>query len=603
MESLAYCEQCGARVSQHARFCSHCGSAICLEPGDEKESEGETGPIFASTAAEQNTTRHANESAAVPSLKSFPSGGWLRSRFFFVFSYLILIIPSYILPYFGSNSSFVNITSSAFGLGTLPMFWMHLVSLYMSMIVVWFRGIYIDKPWIGIFPFLAAVFDLTPGFNWFALLPTGFHVAAIIAGVSGDTSAAPEGLGRRTLLIAGISLAALIGWAIHKVNEFEQNAERGPYWAQQSRMNKSNSIPSSPATGAGTTQDVGFDLLKAEVTAIRFFEGYLVGREQRKYASRFSRSGATYINWELNLVHPAPTRRTDFAIDAVYYSPDGAELGKRRTNTFVDGNWTYSYHNNGWGWSQSGRWPVGTYVVRLSSGGKAIGSAEFAIVGDDEVAGASTSAESKEYEGNGPSQKAEIADAPVMREGDTYVVESVFPGNSKLNNTTERRVVSVSQNEFLLESRNMKSGYSRTITYTSHWNVMRAYGRNGEGFDYSPQIKYFDFPLSPGKSWQETSVERNSKTGATREHAISGRVGDWETVTVTAGTFRAIKVSLKDEVRDLATGRLVTKSEDVSWYSPDIKRSVKSEIRSVDVAEGTEQTQSIQVLRYSLQTP
>lgn len=99
-------------------------------------------------------------------------------------SYLLVAAPTYILPYFGSNSSVINITGAALGLGALPQFWFRLVALYLLVVVAWFRGVLKGRPWLSIFPLLASIFDMVPGLNVVPLIPTIFHVLALTLGVS-----------------------------------------------------------------------------------------------------------------------------------------------------------------------------------------------------------------------------------------------------------------------------------------------------------------------------------------------------------------------------------------------------------------------------------
>ena len=109
----------------------------------------------------------------------------------YLIGYLLFMIPTYVLPYFGSNSlvangvaAAVDASSSEVGGLNLPLF-VHLICLAALCFLAWVRGDLIGKKWIIVFPILAAFFDMMPGFNWIPLVPTGMHIAAIIVGVSG----------------------------------------------------------------------------------------------------------------------------------------------------------------------------------------------------------------------------------------------------------------------------------------------------------------------------------------------------------------------------------------------------------------------------------
>jgi hypothetical protein len=54
-----------------------------------------------------------------------------------------------------------------------------------------------------------------------------------------------------------------------------------------------------------------------------------------------------------------------------------------------------------------------------------------------------------------------------------------------------------------------KTAKVRPLQFTSEGNLVSSRNQDGSGFDYSPPLKYFEFPLYPGKTWQQTSQETN----------------------------------------------------------------------------------------------
>lgn len=200
---------------------------------------------------------------------------------------------------------------------------------------------------------------------------------------------------------------------------------------------------------------------------------------------------------------------------------------------------------------------------------------------------------------NGPSSTAPTG-APKVQVGDTYIVESAYRSGPTLNSTTERRVSSVSDDRIDVVSKNIqsKSGKERILQFTLEWNLVASRNSDGTGMDFSPALKYFDFPLYPGKTWKQTTVERNSKTGSIREFTLSATVGNWEDVSVPAGVFRAIKITTQTELLDREKGQQST-GTDVSWYAPNLRRSAKSVVTSRNI-QGQAEEQVIQVVRYDL---
>lgn len=112
----------------------------------------------------------------------------------YIILYLFFMVPTYIFPYFGSNSIVANSVlaaadaSSNVVSGLNLLLFAHLICLAALCILAWARGDLVNKRWIVVFPILASFFDMMPGFNWIPLVPTAMHVAAIIVGVSSSRS-------------------------------------------------------------------------------------------------------------------------------------------------------------------------------------------------------------------------------------------------------------------------------------------------------------------------------------------------------------------------------------------------------------------------------
>lgn len=136
-----------------------------------------------------------------------------RSTPAYVAAYLVLMVPTYILPYFGSNSTLVNAFSAALGMGPTPQWWAHIWCLAMLAVLSWLRSNAIGKAFLPVFPVLAAVFDLTPGLSVIPMIPTLLHLAGIIVGAMGVaavTTKAATGnaelvLMRKAKIVAGIA--------------------------------------------------------------------------------------------------------------------------------------------------------------------------------------------------------------------------------------------------------------------------------------------------------------------------------------------------------------------------------------------------------------
>ena len=112
---------------------------------------------------------------------------FLGNAVIFVMVYLLFMVPTYILPYMGSNSAVINAASLTVieEIGPNPALIIHFLCLLVLIVFTYFRGILINKNWLLIFPILATFFDLMPGFSLVPMVPTVMHLLAIILGVVG----------------------------------------------------------------------------------------------------------------------------------------------------------------------------------------------------------------------------------------------------------------------------------------------------------------------------------------------------------------------------------------------------------------------------------
>lgn len=106
----------------------------------------------------------------------------------FVIAYILFMLPTYYLPYLGSNSFALQGMSSAAGGGLSTLFWLHLGSMVVLCFLCWIRGQYVGKKWLLVFPVLAIVFDFVPGLSLIPMVPTIMHLLAIILGVVGTSA-------------------------------------------------------------------------------------------------------------------------------------------------------------------------------------------------------------------------------------------------------------------------------------------------------------------------------------------------------------------------------------------------------------------------------
>jgi hypothetical protein len=137
-----------------------------------------------------------------------------------------------------------------------------------------------------------------------------------------------------------------------------------------------------------------------------------------------------------------------------------------------------------------------------------------------------------------------------------------------------------------------------TVTAKASTNYLLAYSQTGEGGTTTQAVQrwslstnfqnrassdralqefeWYKWPLVEGKTWKT----------AWFQPAIGGngdwtaRVIGWETITVPAGTFQAIRIELDNSCYVTGVDGGVCGQQDRVWYAPEVKRHVKLERRS-----------------------
>jgi hypothetical protein len=136
-----------------------------------------------------------------------------RSATAYVLSYLVLMLPTYVLPYFGSNSAVLGMFSSAIRGSLIPMppWWMHVWCLVALIVLNWLRGHVVNKKYLAVFPFVAAFFDMTPGLSSIPLIPTVMHLIGLVLGAMGVSAIADDELADSKLQSSGTRAAIGVG--------------------------------------------------------------------------------------------------------------------------------------------------------------------------------------------------------------------------------------------------------------------------------------------------------------------------------------------------------------------------------------------------------
>jgi len=123
--------------------------------------------------------------------------------------------------------------------------------------------------------------------------------------------------------------------------------------------------------------------LNAAIVKFAFFAGERTppAFAERRFRDVFSRQDTRYINWHLQLLHPANSRPTLFAIETVWRWSDGREVARHKNQFTMPAGAMETYYDSGWGNDQGDFWQPGSYRVSLYLDGVEIASGAFTVTG------------------------------------------------------------------------------------------------------------------------------------------------------------------------------------------------------------------------------
>ena len=101
----------------------------------------------------------------------------------FLSIYLVMVLATYVLPYFGSNSwsiaSISRQTGSPIGLFYV-WFSMHTLTYVVMAGLAYFAGKETNKLWLIAFPIMGAIFDLAPTINMIPLVASVLNIVGLV---------------------------------------------------------------------------------------------------------------------------------------------------------------------------------------------------------------------------------------------------------------------------------------------------------------------------------------------------------------------------------------------------------------------------------------
>jgi hypothetical protein len=160
-----------------------------------------------------------------------------------------------------------------------------------------------------------------------------------------------------------------------------------------------------------------------------------------------------------------------------------------------------------------------------------------------------------------------VVNRPDLRIGDSWVFH--YPYNQRKATSAIQNI----KNALIYVTAPKNNCGMTTLAYTQEWAQVEVCGftslrppRPGP-ITYDPPLQFMPFPVWPGKQW---SLKYTIWGGAgSVTYYAEGKAIGWETITVPAGTFEALKI----EVTITAQGQPLPRS---MWYAPEANNFIKA---------------------------
>ncbi len=176
--------------------------------------------------------------------------------------------------------------------------------------------------------------------------------------------------------------------------------------------------------------------------------------------------------------------------------------------------------------------------------------------------------------GSGPS-----VEAPLYRVGDRWVYrgDDGFRLKTEWDETHEVTAVGAEGITVRIAS---KGGVNvaRTELWSAPGQVKVGAVYDNETRRFMVPLERYDFPLAPGKSWNQWVKNYNEFTKETGEINRYVRVSGWEKVATPAGSFDAIKMQVLMRLDDATFWRWPTTCNYAVWYAPAARAMVRAEL-------------------------
>jgi len=198
-----------------------------------------------------------------------------------------------------------------------------------------------------------------------------------------------------------------------------------------------------------------------------------------------------------------------------------------------------------------------------------------------------------------PGSGGPVVDAPAYRIGDRWIYRAADGFRAPVRWEETREVIAIGADGITV--RITQLGPTVNNSRTEQWSSPGIV-RVGALFDdetrrFATPLKRYEFPLVPGKRWDQFVDNFNEATNKSGQINHYVRVGDWESVTTPAGTFPAIRLRVLTRLDDDEFWRWATECNYLIAYSPEVRGIVREDKEAQYREKGNAADGGIAVLR------
>lgn len=171
---------------------------------------------------------------------------------------------------------------------------------------------------------------------------------------------------------------------------------------------------------------------------------------------------------------------------------------------------------------------------------------------------------------------AEAVEVPTFVVGDSWRYRRTDGFNGTTTGGARLTVMEVGESQVTFVSERARFGPLRIVT-TKELNVLTR-GAGASVRRFTPFYPDFSFPLAPGKTWSSNVTFPNQHNQVVKA-TVNGTVVGWENVSVPAGAFEALKLTVNSDYTVADSPFFKGQTTSSCWYVPSIGRCAKYSFR------------------------